>query len=422
MSEDTPALNRAQTDTDAPETIEPIRDDEVATPEETPPVADEPAKRRGIVVPVLLVICLLAIAGLGWQWWAMRGELAKTQEELTRRLSESDNMAREARASARQSIDTLTSVQGKVGLLEAKAEEAGGQAAALDALYQEFSRTRDERTMAEIEQAVTIAGQQLQLAGNVEAALIALQAADARLSGFDEARLGPLRRSLKRDIERLRAAPRVDIAGITLRLEGLLESVDRLPLAFTGEAVGSEAPEKTATGSPMDDPLGFAQAVLHDWWAEIRSLVRVERLDRSAEPVLLSPSQSTYLRENLKIRLLTARLALLGRDHRTFEADMRQAAEWLGKYFDQRDEGVTETLTSLKTLAETQIAPTQPALTETLAVLKTLQGKPSVSGAGPAPQATKAAAVPKAVKPAADAPEGKPDDDVPAVAPAKAAE
>jgi len=231
-----------------------------------------------------------------------------------------------------------------------------------------------------------------------------------------------LRRSLKRDIERLRAAPRVDIAGITLRLEGLLESVDRLPLAFTGEAVGSEAPEKTATGSPMDDPLGFAQAVLHDWWAEIRSLVRVERLDRSAEPVLLSPSQSTYLRENLKIRLLTARLALLGRDHRTFEADMRQAAEWLGKYFDQRDEGVTETLTSLKTLAETQIAPTQPALTETLAVLKTLQGKPSVSGAGPAPQATKAAAVPKAVKPAADAPEGKPDDDVPAVAPAKAAE
>ncbi|MFV0662035.1 uroporphyrinogen-III C-methyltransferase [Denitromonas sp.] len=405
MSEDTPALTRAQPDAETPEPTDATRADAPAT--EDRPAEAAPAK-RGIVVPALLVLCLLAIAGLGWQWWVMRGDLVKTQEELTRRLGQGDDVAREARASARQAIDTLTALQGKVGLLEAKAEEAGGQAAALDALYQEFSRTRDERTMAEIEQAVTIAGQQLQLAGNVEAALIALQAADARLSGMDESRLATLRRSLKRDIERLRAAPRVDIPGITLRLEALLESVDRLPLAFTGEAMASDAPEKTATGALMDDPVGFATAVLADWWAEMRSLVRVERLDRSSEPVLLSPSQATYLRENLKIRLLTARLALLGRDHRTFEADMRQASEWLSKYFDLRDEAVTETLTTLNTLAETQIAPTQPALTETLAVLKTLQGKPGVSG-GEAVPAGKKADVPAPAPVSAPAPAKAPE-------------
>lgn len=404
MSEDTPALTRAQPDATSPDTGAPA-DTPEAPQRETPPAPE--GRRGGALVPVLLVLCLLAIGGLGWQWWMMRGQLAQTQEELTRRLGEGDEVAREARAAARQALDTMTALQGKVGLLEAKAEEAEGQAAALDALYQEFSRTRDERTMAEIEQAVTIAGQQLQLAGNVEAALIALQAADARLSGFNESRLAPLRRSLKRDIERLRAAPRVDFPGITSRLEALLESVDRLPLAFTGQAVVTEAAEKTATGSLMDDPLGFVKAVLHDWWAEMRTLVRVERLDRSAEPVLLSPSQSTYLRENLKIRLLTARLALLGRDQRTFQADMRQAAEWLGKYFDLRDEAVAETLTSLKTLADTQIAPVQPALTETLAVLKTLQGKSGVGGeAMPAEPAKKAPA------PAA----------APAAAPAKAGE
>ena len=397
MSEDTPALTRAQAGETGKDKDDAVQDAEVVERADTveadndgePPRDSAPANAEaasgkrggGVIVPLLLVLCIAGIGVLGWQWWMMRGQLAQTQEELTRRLGQGDDVAREARASARQAQDALTSLSGKVGLLEARSEEAAGQAAALDALYQEFSRTRDERAMAEIEQAVTIAGQQLQLAGNVEAALIALQAADARLAGLNEARLGPLRRSLKRDIERLRATPKVDYPGITLRLESLLEAVDRLPLAFTGQPFGDTAVPDTATGSPLEDPIGYARAVGNDLWAEMRALIRVERLDKSAEPVLLSPSQATYLRENLKIRLLTARLALLGRDARTFEADMRQAAEWLGKYFDGKDAAVAETLASLNTLAEIQIAPPQPALNETLAVLKTLQGKPGVSEA-----------------------------------------
>ncbi|MCB1960393.1 MAG: uroporphyrinogen-III C-methyltransferase [Rhodocyclaceae bacterium] len=394
------------------------------TPPNDAPDAKPAASTRGggKLVPGLLALCVIAIGVLGWQVWTVRGKLAQTQLQMTERLSAGDDMAREARAAARHSRDMVDGLQGKVSLLEAKAREAAGQAAALDSLYQEFSRTRDERAMAEIEQAVTIAGQQLQLAGNVEAALIALQSAEARLAALGDGRLATLRRSLARDIEQLKAAPRVDVAGITLKLEMLLESVDGLPLAFAHEAHPNPAPETHEKGDPMADPLGYAKAFALDVWAEVRAMVRVERLDAAADPVLLSPSQSTYLRENLKIRLLTARLALLGRDARTFDADMKQAVGWVERYFNLNDSRVSAALDSLKALQGTQIAPKQPALTETLSMLKTMQGRsgdkaPAATAPTEEPAQTQSAPTPADPSPA-PAPADAPPAAAEAVAPA----
>jgi hypothetical protein len=81
-----------------------------------------------------------------------------------------------------QNQEALAGLQAKTGALEAKLAESQSQQAALDAMVQELTRNRDERLLAETEQALNIAAQQLQLAGNVEAALIALQGADARLA------------------------------------------------------------------------------------------------------------------------------------------------------------------------------------------------------------------------------------------------
>lgn len=396
MNEDKPALtaNQNETDADADTGVE-------YSPEARADARDSHGSR---VVPALLVLCLIGVGVLGWQWWDMRSTLATTQDELTRRLSESDDAARTARAGVNQVQDNVITLQGKIGLLEAKSEETRGQAAALDSLYQEFSRSRDDRLMAEVDQAVGIAGQQLELAGNVEAALIALQTAEAKLASAGDARLMPLRRAVARDIERLRAAPRVDIAGVTLKLENLLESVDQMPLAFTVEAAANPAPEKTPKGAFMDDPLAYLRALGKDLWAELRSLIRVERIDASAEPVLLSPSQSTYLRENLKIRLLTARLALLGRDQQTFAADTAQAVDWIKRYFNLDDERVSGMLTSLEAVQKTPIAPERPELTETMAALATLQGRP-VSTAPAEQESTEPEAAATEPEPAATEPE-----------------
>ena len=406
MKEEIPALSQ-------PPRSDPPSGSTPSTASSTPPAPS--TKRGGIATAVALVA--LAAAGLaGWQVYELRSGAIEIREEVAQRLAASDSALAEARGSARQQQESIASLQGKIGSLEAHVAATEGQAAALENLYQEFSRTRDDRVIAEAEQAIGIAAQQLQLAGNHEAALIALQGAEARLAAQDRGQFQALRRALVRDIERLQAAPQVDVPGIALRLETLLERVDMLPLAFAGQldgpaAAGNEGasgPERASTDPSVID---FITGLARDIWREMLTLVRIERLDQS-EPVLLAPAQSTYLRENLKIRLLTARLALLARDGRTFAADLAQARGWIERFFDQRDQAVQETLAELAALQALPVKVEQPTPTESIAALRMLQarsaegqrplnGTPAPGGAASAPAVQSPPAPPAPVQPPA---------------------
>ena len=69
-------------------------------------------------------------------------------------------------------------------------------------------------------------------------------------------------------------------------------------------------------------------------WAEVRALVRVTRIDRP-EAALLAPEQAAFLRENLKLRVLNARLALLSRQFDIAQSDLAVAQSMLDKFFDR---------------------------------------------------------------------------------------
>src|SRR4051812_20839593 len=173
--------------------------------------------------PVLFV---LLIAALAWQWHESRTEVSSLREELARRLRDSDTDSRDARLIARQAQETVRESQARLAQLEARLAESQSQQVALEALYQELSRGRDEWTLAEIEQILAIASQQLQLAGNVNAALAALQTADARIARAERPQFLPLRKALSRDIEKLKSAPNTDLAGIALKLDQVIAGVD----------------------------------------------------------------------------------------------------------------------------------------------------------------------------------------------------
>lgn len=343
---------------------------------------------------LLAVLSLGATVVLGWQWLEMRGRLDAMHEELAQRLAEGDTVAKEARGVARQGQESLAALQAKVGGIEGRLADSEGQAAALEALYQEFSRSRDDRTLAEVEQAVILANQELQLAGNVEAALIALQGAETRLALIDQARLQPLRRALANDIEHLRSMPTLDVAGLTAKLDLLQATVDGLPLAFAGEAQAKPAEEARAQRGAAS----FLAELGRELWQEVQGLIRVERLDRT-EPALLGPAQSAYLRENLKIRLLSARLSLLSRDGRAFSEDLRQAATWIERYFDLRQPAVQAALKDLEKLAAVKIPEERPAINDSLVALQALQNRPA-SPSSVAIPATPAPATPPGTPPA----------------------
>lgn len=337
-----------------------------------PPVPLSPAssKARWAVLPLLVAV---AIVLLGWQWLDMRSRLGDVQQELARRLTDSDAVARESRALARQNQETVLALQAKVGAVEAKLAEAQGQQIALEAMYQELSRSRDDRVLAEIEQSVAIAAQQLQLAGNVQAALIALEGADARLARSNQPQFLGLRKMLARDMERLKAAPAADVPGIALKLDGIVASLDSMPLAFEQRPRAVEPVRKRTSvpaASLMDT--GFWQALAADVWRETKELIRIERVDRP-DPGLLSPSQSFFLKENLKLRLLNARLALLARDGRGFRDDVRQAREWLERYFDLSAKPAQASVATLRSLATADMVTELPSLNDTLGALRNIR-------------------------------------------------
>jgi uroporphyrin-3 C-methyltransferase len=312
---------------------------------------------------IVAVIAVLVVVLLGWQWLETRQRLAGVQEELARRLAESDAVAKESRVIARQAQEAQAALQAKVGVLENQLAETQGQQIALDSVYQELSKTGDERLLAEVEQSVSIAAQQLRLAGNVEVALIALTGAEGRLARSQRPQFLALRKLLARDIARLKALPSADISGVALKLEGIIAAVDTMPLAY--ERRPKPEPVKPP-GSPAQ--LSFWQALALDVWAEARQLVRIERIDAPghADPALLSPSQGFFLRENLKLRLVNARLALLSRDGRSFREDLRQANSWLARYFDGSAKTVQSSIATLKSLQAVEVGTEAPGLDDTL--------------------------------------------------------
>ena len=223
----------------------------------------------------------------------------------------------------------LRDAQAKVTLLEARLAESQAQQAALEALYRDLAPSRDEIAISEIEQVLLVASQQLQLAGNVPSALTALQLADTKLQRLDRPQFVPLRRALSRDMDRLKAVPYVDIVGMSLKLDQAIAAVDTLPLAMD-ERVPAPAPDKAAP--PADESAW--RRLLREIWGDARQLIRIEVADRPAAP-LVPAQQQYFLRENLKLRLLTARIALLARNDASFGADLVAVDAWLKQYFDR---------------------------------------------------------------------------------------
>lgn len=320
------------------------------------------------------IVALIALALAAWQWVETRLRLADTQQELSRRLAESDTLGKESRVLAKQSQEEVGRLQAKLGALDVKLTEAQGQQSALESLYQELARNRDDWLLADVEQSISLAAQQLQLAGNVQAAQLALQAADARLTRAERPQFISLRKSLGRDLDRLKALPYVDLPGMSLRLESVVAAVDSLPLAADErpKAAPAKAPAEAATAAAAAEPLNLWQRFGVDLWAELRGLIRIQRFDRP-EPALLAPEQSFFLRENLKLRLLNARLALLSHDQWTFRNELKLAQQWLERYFDPREKAVQAALVALRQLSATEIVVDLPNLNETLTALRHLK-------------------------------------------------
>lgn len=306
-----------------------------------------------------LAVAVVALVLTGWQWLDSRQHGKALEQNLGRRLAEFDSRNKESQIVAARSQEESRQAMVKLGMLEQKLSESQNQQVALESLYQELSRNRDEWALAEIEPILLIASQQLQLAGNPKAALIALQTADSRLQRLDKPQFISLRKAIVADIERLQALPAVDVVGYSLRLDSLANMVDDLPLVIGGELPADRVATKARGDETPMAKLG------REVWLDMKQLVRIQNMENPDAP-LLSPSQAYFLRENLRLRLLSARIALLRHDEVTYKADLKAVDAWLRRYFDVKAKPTQTALGVLKQLAGGSLSIEMPDISASL--------------------------------------------------------
>ncbi|UTH75862.1 uroporphyrinogen-III C-methyltransferase [Chromobacterium sp. IIBBL 290-4] len=326
--------------------------------------APQSSRRKGPGLAVLIAAAALGVAG--WQFYSTQQQLDSMRQELARRLAEGSGAGKEQRAVAEQAMLAARATDGKLALLEARFNEAAGQYATLNGMYQELTKNRTDWLLSETEHSLAVANQQLQLAGNVSAAVSALEMVDGRLAKFDRPQLIAVKKAVATDLEKLKALPYLDTVGLTVKIDRLMLGVDALPLAVDAHRLGGS--QAAAASAPLSGA---------PWWerlsAEISQslgeLIHIRRMDKP-EALLLSPEQAFFLRENLKMRLLDARLALLQRDGKTYAADVAAARSYVQRYFD-RDAGANTQW--LSTLSELEGAPLDISLPDMSASLKAVR-------------------------------------------------
>jgi uroporphyrinogen III methyltransferase/synthase len=333
------------------------------TEEKNPVAAPAPAGRVRTLAPWVLVAVLTIGAGYGYVALkragdALAAQLAATQSELAQQAAAARRAAEAAQARTEELARAL--------------DEVRNQRAALDQLYLELVRGRDEAALIDIERLITLAAQDLRFTGHVPTALNALQAADARLARLDRPQYVNLRRALARDIDRLRNVPVIDLTGIALKLDQLAAGVDTLPLL----ADPAIKPARSApTPAPAKDPSAWDK--IRAWLAaEFGELVRIREVE-TPDALLLSSVQQQLVRSQLRLRLFDARQALLARNERIFRADLAEAQALLTRYFDVKSPAGGALLLQLRQLAQTALNVEVPTLDESLAAVRATRPAPA---------------------------------------------
>ena len=336
------------------------------TPESTPATPVQPAHPPRAPLSVLaliaVVLAVIALVMAAWSWSDSRERVRDLKSELGRKLAESGQQASETRLLAKNADDMMRQISERVGHIEGQMATSQQQQLALEALYKDLAQGRDEWTLAEIEQVLLTAAQQLQLAGNVKAAIIALEGADTRLQRLNKPQFTALRRAIATDLANLRAAPSLDEVGASARIEALVARHASWPLASAQGSEATPAPRAVSAAS-----LG------QELWDELKRLVQIRRVEGN-EAVLLPPDQAYFLRENLRLRLLSARLALMAQDEAAFHADLKAASDTLARYFNTRDAGVAAATKEIRRLASLKIAIKLPGIDASLAALDAYKG------------------------------------------------
>jgi uroporphyrin-III C-methyltransferase len=361
------------------------------------------------VLVIVFLLAALVAASLAWfqqkRFENVSREIASQVQGLTSQVNDSQREAAQALGLAQAQSNRLTQ-------LEQAHLETKNQLAALEQIWQGTSAATEDAMLAnDIDRLLATANQQLRLSGNVNNAVITLEAALSALSRADRPRFAPLQRSISLDLDRLRAVPLIDVSILSKRLDQLSTLIARAPLVLPDAASpslpSSQAPQTQSTPIASVDPkvaLGTepvpSNQASPSWWQaalntglawskvaagvlgrEIAELVSIQRVS-DANALLMSPEQAALLRANLRTRVLTAQMALLMNQAPVWKSELTAIEQSLIARYDPKAPDTIAALRLVRELSEVQLTMRLPDISASFAALEALRSLESPPSSG----------------------------------------
>jgi uroporphyrin-3 C-methyltransferase len=292
---------------------------------------------------VVFLLVLVLFAGVGsaawWlypQWQSRADELADLNAQLEREraalVALEQRLAQVDTRSAKVRKDIGASQQQQSKQLKAMTERLNAHNQRLLSLS---NTSREDWQLAEAHYLLRLASQRLLVDRSATSALGLMEATDAILRDLNMPDLFPVREALAQDLGAVRLAAEIDREGVFLRLQGLIDNIDRLPLFATPELPEPE-PVEAFVAAPEDDlwakTWGWTKHAGRSVLVELRKYFAVRQHDQ-VEPPMLPPTASEYLRQNVRFNLEQAQVALLREQQIVYRESLAQTGQLLDRYF-----------------------------------------------------------------------------------------
>ena len=254
----------------------------------------------------------------------------------------------------------------------------------VQALEKDVHAGRNKWGLAEIEHFLTLANQHLQIVGDVPSAMKALQAANDRIDQLNSSVLNPVKSTVEGKIAALKEANIVNPEDISGKLSSLIATIEGLPVNTASQKLNEERKEAVKEVEVETEGVDWAGLAETSWektkevsvalWDGLSKLVIIRR-EGDSVPVLDTPEQIFFLKQNLQLKLESAQLAVLNKDAATYKSSLSTAEEWLTTHFDSDAEATQKVLTEIKSLAEIEVNPDLPDMSDSLRVLEQVKAE-----------------------------------------------
>ena len=349
---------------DTPETV-------VAKTETMQPVTQTIVKKTGTALSLLAILIALGVGGAGYYFGQQ--QVAEIQQKLTALESQS-GVAVSAPVSDNSGQVTqleqgLKTAQDKVEQLEQLVAGKTSEIATLQAQVKQVSQLAGAQQpsdwlFSEADFLLNTALRKLILDNDVDTAVSLLKLADETLVKVNNSQANAIRTAINQDLKQLLSLSSVDQNAVMQKLSQLANTVDELQVLNVNF---DEAPEKS--GKLSDDIADWQQNVEKSATSFLNHFIRISPKQSADKKELLAPNQDIYLRENIRLRLQLAIMAVPRQQDELYKQSLDAVASWVRSYFDTNAEVTQNFLKSVDELADSSIYVDVPGQLQSLTLL-----------------------------------------------------